>query len=80
MTMNKFVAAAALAAIVAQPALAGGMAEPVMEPEVIAEESVGTGGGWIVPLILIALVAAVASASGSSDTPIVPDTPMPSLQ
>ncbi|MGI1663196.1 hypothetical protein ACRDNQ_13225 [Palleronia sp. KMU-117] len=78
--MKKFVAAAALSALVAQPALAGGMAEPVMEPEVIAEESVGTGGGWVVPLILIALVAAVASASGSSDTPMTPEVPMPSLQ
>jgi len=67
--MKKVVCAMAAAAVISQPALAGGMAEPVMEPEVIAESTTGTGGGWVVPLILIAVIAAVASSSGSS-TPI----------
>jgi putative copper export protein len=71
--VKKVIVAAALSALVMQPAFAGGMAEPVMEPEIIVEEtSTGTGGGWVVPLILIALVAAVAAASGSSDTPVPP--------
>jgi hypothetical protein len=43
---------------------AGGMSEPVMEPEIIVEEtSTGTGGGWVVPVVLLALVAAVAAAN-----------------
>ena len=37
---------------------AGGMAEPLMEPEVIAEETAGTSG-FVVPLILLAVIAAV---------------------
>ncbi len=69
--------ATAIVLIAASPVLAGGMAEPIMEPEVIVEETAaGTGGGWVVPLVLIALVAAVAAASGSSDNPIVPDVPI----
>ncbi|MCU0854739.1 MAG: hypothetical protein MUF63_07520 [Rhodobacteraceae bacterium] len=71
--MKKVIAAAALSALVTQPALAGGMAEPVMEPEVIVEETAaGTGGGWVVPLVLIALAAAVVSASGTSEAPLPP--------
>jgi hypothetical protein len=70
--MKNAVFALSVAALISQPALAGGMAEPVMEAEVIAEESAGTGGGWVVPLILIAVIAAVASSSGGS-TP----TPLP---
>jgi hypothetical protein len=69
--------AAAIVLVAASPVFAGGMAEPIMEPEVIVEETAaGTGGGWVVPLVLIALVAAVAAASGSSATPIVPDVPV----
>jgi hypothetical protein len=70
--MKKALCALAVAALFIQPAFAGGMAEPVMEPEIIAQESAGTGGGWVVPLILIAIVAAVASSSGGS-TPLPDD-------
>jgi hypothetical protein len=39
------------------------MAEPVMEPEVIVEETSGTSaGGIVVPLVVLALIAAVAAA------------------
>ena len=65
--MKKALCAIAVAALMSQPALAGGMAEPVMEPDIIVEETAtGTGGGWVVPLILIAVIAAVASSSGGS--------------
>ena len=53
-------------AVASSPALAGGQAEPIMEPEVIAAESVGTAGGFVVPLILLAIIAAVAAGSGGS--------------
>jgi hypothetical protein len=67
--MRTLIASAAIAGVLTAPALAGGMAEPVMEPEIIVEESTGTGSGWVVPLILIAIIAAVASSSGS-DAPV----------
>ena len=47
---------------------AGGLAEPMMEPEVI-EESSASSGGFIVPLILLAIIVAVASSSSGTPTP-----------
>ena len=47
---------------------AGGLAEPMMEPEVIEEASAGSGG-YIVPLILLAIIVAVASSSSSTPSP-----------
>jgi hypothetical protein len=44
-------------------AFAGGMSEPVMEPEIIVEESTGSSGGIVIPLLLLALVAAIAADS-----------------
>jgi hypothetical protein len=59
--MKKIALAAALS-LAASTAFAGGMAEPVMEPEVVVEEASSSAGG-IVPLLLLLLVAAaVASA------------------
>jgi len=68
--IRTLLASAAVAALATLPALAGGMAEPVMEPEIIVEESTGTGGGWVVPLVLIAVIAAVASSTSGSDAPV----------
>ncbi len=61
----KKVALAAALSLAATSAFAGGMAQPTMEPmvmapEVIVEETTGTGGGIVVPLLVLALVAAVA--------------------
>jgi len=60
MKVAKFAAAGVLSAsLMASGAVhAGGMAEPLMEPEVIAEETAGTSG-FVVPLILLAVIAAV---------------------
>lgn len=70
MNFKKIVALAALGTMLATaPAKAGGMAEPVMEPEVIAEETTSSSG-FILPLILLAvIVAAVSSGGGSTPTP-----------
>lgn len=63
--MKKFALAAAFAGA-ASTAFAGNMSEPVMEmaPVVVMEEAAGSssGAGLIVPLILIALIAAAVSA------------------
>ncbi len=49
---------------------AGGLAEPMMEPEVIEEES-ATTGGFIIPLVLLAIIVAVASGSSGGSSPCV---------
>ena len=61
----KFVLATAAAVALAtnSPSFAGGFAAPMMEPEVIAEET-SNSGGFVLPLVLLALVVAVASNSG----------------
>ena len=72
--MKHVIASVLVVTFEAQSALAGGMdqpmmeAEPMMEPEVVVEESTGTSGGFIVPLMLLAVIAAVASSGGDSDT------------
>lgn len=66
--MKKIFAGAAIASmLVASAASAGGMAEPMMEPEVVVEESTGSSGGFVVPLILLAVIVAVASGSDGGD-------------
>ena len=67
MSIKKTVALLALSASLATgPAMAGGMGEPMMEPEVIVEES-GSSGDFVLPLLLLAIVVAIAS---SSDAPL----------
>jgi hypothetical protein len=56
--MKKIALAAALS-LAATSVFAGGPVEPIMAPEVIVEET-GTSGGIVVPLVLLAVVAAVA--------------------
>jgi len=48
-------------ALVAGPALAGGLDLPTIEPQVIVEET-GTSAShdWVVPLMLLAMLAATA--------------------
>lgn len=56
-------------------ASAGGMAEPVMEPEVVAAATSSSSGGLIVPLLLLLVIAAaVSSSGGSGDTGGASDT------
>ncbi|MEL7026525.1 MAG: hypothetical protein AAGO57_04740 [Pseudomonadota bacterium] len=59
MPLRKLTAAATLsAALVAGQAQAGNLAEPILSPEVIAEESSDTSG-FIIPLVLLAIIAAI---------------------
>ena len=58
--MKKLVLAAAFAGI-ASSTFAGAPADPIVEPEVIVEETRASSGGIVLPLILLAvLIAAVA--------------------
>ena len=72
------VSVAAAITVLASPAVAGGMSEPVMEaepmmePEVVVEGSSGSSDGFVIPLMLLALLAAIASNSGSdTDTAVI---------
>lgn len=62
--MKKIALAAALS-MAATSAFAGGhgskYAEPVIEPEIIVEDTSSKAGGLIVPLMLLIIVAAVAA-------------------
>lgn len=59
--MKKLVLATALTAA-ASTAFAGNMAEPVIEAPVIVEEaSSSSAGGVLVPLLILAVIAAVAA-------------------
>ena len=61
MTIKRTVAAAVLGlAVTVGSVSAGGMAEPVMEPEVI-EEQASRSGGILVPLLILALLVIVIS-------------------
>ena len=62
----KKIALAAVLSVAASTAFAGGMAEPVMEPEVVAAATSSSSGGIIVPLLLLLVVAAAVSG-GISD-------------
>jgi len=59
--MKKIALAAALS-VAASTAFAGNMAEPVMEPEIIIEETSSSNGGIIVPLIFLVLIAAAVAS------------------
>lgn len=50
-------------------AQAGGMVEPVMEPEVVAAATSSSAGGVIIPLLLLLLIAA-AVAGNDSETQV----------
>ncbi len=58
--MKKLALAAALS-VAASTAFAGGMVEPIMEPEVVEANTSSSAGGIIVPLLLLLVIAAAAS-------------------
>ncbi|MEZ5771228.1 hypothetical protein LX70_02007 [Defluviimonas denitrificans] len=58
----KKLALAAAVSLAASTAFAGGMAEPVMEPEVVVQKS-SSSGGIVVPLLLLLVVAAAVASN-----------------
>lgn len=57
----KNIALAAALSLTASTAFAGGLVEPVMEPEVVKASTSSSAGGIVVPLLLLLVVAAAAS-------------------
>ena len=57
--MKKIALAAALS-VAASSAFAGGLVQPIIEPEVVKAQT-SSSGGILVPLLLLVLVAAAAS-------------------
>lgn len=49
-------------ALSAGTAFAGGLAEPIMAPEVVAAQTGSSAAGIVVPILLLLLIAAAASA------------------
>ncbi len=60
----KKLALAAMSLVTGSAAFAGGLAEPVMEPEVVEAATSSSSAGIIVPIILLLLIAAAASGGG----------------
>ncbi|MGV6810903.1 MAG: hypothetical protein ACWA47_01535 [Brevirhabdus sp.] len=58
----KKIALAAAITMTATAVFAGGMAEPMIEPEVIETATSSSSGGLLIPLLLIAVAAAAASS------------------
>lgn len=60
----KKLALAAAVSVAATAAFAGGMEAPMMEPEVIIEETKASSAGFVIPLLIL-LIAAAALANES---------------
>ena len=58
--MKKLVLAAALSAA-ASTAFAGSVADPIIEAPVVVEETRGSSGGIVLPLILLAVILAAVA-------------------
>ncbi len=68
----KVVALATALVLAATTTFAGGLGEPVMETEVVAERA-ASSGGIIVPLLLLILIAAAVSGGGGDGARPIPD-------
>lgn len=61
MRLTKTLIAAAIATTVAGSAMAGGFAMEIVEPPIVMiEEAAGSSWGWVVPVIALAALAALA--------------------
>ncbi len=59
--MKKIALAAALSAF-ASATFAGGLAEPIVEPVIIEQDTSASNAGWVIPVILLALIGAAAAS------------------
>lgn len=73
--MKQLVTAALVStALAVKPVLAGGMAEPVMEPTVIEEETAaGSNAGMLVPIFALIMFGLAMSGGDDSTTTVVSD-------
>ncbi len=65
---KKILLAGAFCALATQSAYAGGVAEPTMEQEVVVAETTASSGGFVLPLLLLVLIA--VAVSGTSSAPL----------
>ena len=65
--MKKTLLASAAIAMAATPALSGGYVEPIVEPEIIIEDTASTSAGIIVPLMLLVLIAVAIASRGNGN-------------
>jgi len=63
--VKKIMLASALV-FAASTAFAGGVAEPTMEPAVVAAQTSSSAGGLVVPLLLLLVLAVALSSNGVS--------------
>lgn len=66
--MKKLACAVTVATLVAGATFAGGLAEPVMEEDVVAEAAGTSAAGIVVPILLLLLIA-VAVSGGDDAVP-----------
>ena len=62
----------AVLALSAMSASAGGLGEPIMDPDVVESATSSSAGGIIVPILLLLLIAAAVSGGSSTPAPIPP--------
>lgn len=62
----------AVLALSAMSVNAGGLGEPIMEPEVVEAATSSSAGGIIVPILLLLLIAAAVSGGSKSPVPQCP--------
>ena len=67
--MRKIALATALS-LATTSAFAGGMAEPMMEPEVVAKQTSSSAAGIIVPLLLLVLIVVALGGKNGTPTPL----------
>jgi hypothetical protein len=68
--MRRLLLVSAASLAMSGSAFAGGLAEPVMEPEVVEAATSSSSGGIIVAVLLLLLL--VAAAGGSDPVPVPP--------
>ncbi|MGI3184337.1 tail fiber domain-containing protein [Nioella aestuarii] len=70
--MKKLLTATALSAALANPLAASGYVEPVLEPQVIVEDTSSSAGGILVPLLALVMFALAINA-GDGQTVAISD-------
>jgi hypothetical protein len=65
---NTALLATAMVLVMGSPLLAGGLAEPVMEPDVVEEQTAASNDGIIVPIMLLLVILAAAGNNGLPPT------------
>ena len=70
--MRRLFVTTSVVALLGLPAFAGGVAEPVMEPNVVVQDTTSSASGIVVPLLLLLLIAAAVAGSDGSSPPIGP--------